>query len=250
MFDAYIALGDSMSIDFYAAQDAQAAGLNVREDIGAAALFYRNEDSLYPEFSSRDLKGKFPGIRYLNLCIDGATSEDMLSQTRLRDLEDVSAKKALVTLTLGGNDLLAAFRRNMGSRSEQLTSAAMAVLNQYEQALDAIKQRLPGCILILTTVFDPTDGTGILPSTSPLYETPLPIDYLTHFNSHVRSCAKSRSALLADVHKHFVGHGAECRSLENFWYWKPSPIEPSYRGSSEIRRAWLESLEEYLGTVA
>jgi len=250
MFDTYIALGDSMSIDFYAAQDAGRLGLASREDIGAAALFFSNDDHLFPEFSTRDLITRFPAIRYFNLCIDGATSEDLLSAVRLKDVEKISSQSALVTLTLGGNDLLEAFRRNVGSGSEQMARAAMSVLQRYEQVIRAVKERLPDGIIVLTTVFDPTDGTGILPTTSPIYDTALPIEYLNHFNDFVKSCAKSHSALLADVHKHFFGHGAGCGSADDFWYWKASPIEPSYRGSSEIRRVWLEALEGHLESRA
>lgn len=49
--------------------------------------------------------------------------------------------------------------------------------------------------------------------------------------------------MLADVNQHFLEHGLNASSLEEFWYWKPSPIEPGARGASKIRRVWLESLD-------
>jgi hypothetical protein len=51
--------------------------------------------------------------------------------------------------------------------------------------------------------------------------------------------------LLADVHRHFLGHGVTAPAQER-WYWSPNPIEPSARGASEIRRVWWAAVEEVL----
>ena len=59
------------------------------------------------------------------------------------------------------------------------------------------------------------------------------------------TASRTPNALLADVHRHFLGHGVTAPEPER-WYWSPNPIEPSARGASEIRRVWWAALEETL----
>jgi hypothetical protein len=93
---------------------------------------------------------------------------------------------------------------------------------------------------VLTTVYDPTDGTGMLPGLES-YGC-LPLEYLDRFNDHVEAiaCSGERTEL-ADVHRHFLSHGVTAPPAER-WYWDRSMIEPNARGASEIRRVWLEAL--------
>lgn len=243
MFEAYIALGDSMSIDLYPARDAEEKGISKKEELGASSLLHRNDDELFPEFKGQDLSSWFPGIQYHNLAIDGATCEDLLSPVRVKDLKDVGFKKSLVTLTLGGNDLLQAFRRNVSGDRNTMASEFRLIPERYGTVIETILTNVADCTLILTTVFDPTDGTGIMPSATSIYSGNLPIDYLHQFNNMVETLGSSHLLRFADVHKHFVGHGAECGGAEAFWYWRHSPIEPSLRGASEIRRVWMKTVE-------
>jgi hypothetical protein len=62
-------------------------------------------------------------------------------------------------------------------------------------------------------------------------------------NDYIRESARKKNALLADVHKHFLSHGLSAPPAER-WYWEPNPIEPSARGASEIRRLWVQALQE------
>ena len=83
-------------------------------------------------------------------------------------------------------------------------------------------------------------GTGRLPGLDS--DRRLPIEYLASFNQRVRVLAReSGRILLADVHRHFHGHGRTAPEADR-WYWKPNPIEPNARGASEIRRVWLETI--------
>lgn len=250
MFDIYVALGDSMSIDFYPAQDAESAGISTNEEIGAASLFYRNDSDLFPEFAGQDLSTEFPGIKFQNLAFDGATCEDLNSEVRWSELSTTDGARVLVTLTLGGNDLLNEFRRNTASDLKSLNEVSQAIGERYFSVVQLIQKKLPNSLLIITSVFDPTDGTGILPISTPIYNSKLPIEYLITFNRYcVERIARSDAILFADVYKHFQGHGAECGASDQFWFWKPSPIEPSYQGASEIRRVWLTTLRGYLSNL-
>ncbi|MFA6209993.1 MAG: SGNH/GDSL hydrolase family protein [Candidatus Obscuribacterales bacterium] len=239
-FDLYLALGDSMSIDFYPAADAGRDGRGGRETIGAAALFYENDSQLFPDFTGRDLKTLIAAIQIKNLTFDGATTVDLLEQERLKNVPRFDGK-TLVTLTIGGNDLLQVMGRKARGEQVDLARSIDDISKRYKEVLTAIRKKVPNSVIILNTVYDPTDGTGILPTSSPLFESELPIKYLHLFNDFIRQCAAA-PLLLGDIHKHFEGHGAFCGSADNFWYWKPSPIEPGYRGASEIRRLWLEAI--------
>src|SRR5689334_13344457 len=103
-FVKYIALGDSVSIDLYPALDAGKIDVAValeRETtagniapLGAASL-------LFDELSSRD-----PGLEFQNLAMDGATIGDVFGE-QIPQTEETS-DPVLITLTVGGNDLLSA----------------------------------------------------------------------------------------------------------------------------------------------
>src|SRR5262245_18775221 len=116
-FTQYIALGDSMSIDLYPALDAGEADVAVALEwdaragrvapLGAASLLHTNVDDRYPEFSGRDLVSRYPDIAYLNVAEDGATIGDVFGEQLTR--VDESDERTLITLTIGGNDLLSAY---------------------------------------------------------------------------------------------------------------------------------------------
>jgi len=240
-FEVYIALGDSMTIDDYPASDAERLGLNCRKDIGAAALLYKNDPQLFPDLEGKDLASVHPKIKFANLAYDDATTEDMLSEEKMKALHQYSTAHCLVTLTIGGNDMLKIFKAIPAHNVKALTSATQEVHTRYLQLLKLIKATVPASTILLTTIYDPTDGTGILPTTTMGTGT-LPVTFIEQFNSFVESCAKRQRATLADVYSHFRGHGAECGRKDNFWYCPLQPIEPSYRGASEIRRVWLDAL--------
>lgn len=234
-----------MSIDYYPSLDAHCEGVAIREDLGSASLFYRNELSLFPEFENRDLRSLFAEIKYSNFCIDGGTCEDLSDPGEIKNLAQASEGRALITLTIGGNDLLQIHRSNPAASKEELSKKCSTLKTRYDGILSLIREHFPGCLLILTTVFDPTDGTGIMPGVTPLSEDRLPIEFLNDFNDHIRSL-NAEELIVADVHKHFLGHGGMSESIQDFWYLPSSPIEPGYRGASEIRRMWLGALESYI----
>jgi hypothetical protein len=81
MFQQYIAVGDSMSIDQYPAMDAKRTEDGARLDIGAAALLHHNDDLLFPEFAGNDVSAMFSGIKFVSKAFDGATCDDFLTTT-------------------------------------------------------------------------------------------------------------------------------------------------------------------------
>lgn len=245
----YIALGDSMSIDLYPALDAGEIDVAVALErlpsvggvapIGAASLLYQNADDRWPTYIGDDLESRSPGIAFQNVASDGATIGDVFGEqlTQVDEIDD----RAIVTLTVGGNDLLSAYGNR--PRRDLLERIERDVAEAYDFLVDTLRGRLSGSTLILTTVYDPSDGTGVIPG---VYEDtgPLPIDILDRFNDHIRALAVGTPrVLLADVHAHFLGHGVSAPEAER-WYWKRSLIEPNAQGASEIRAVWLAALQE------
>ncbi len=249
LFTSYIALGDSMSIDLYPALDAGETDVAVALErvpeagrvapIGAASLFYQNDETLWPEDVADDLVTRYPGITHLNVAMDGATIGDVFGE----QIPQVDATDAptLVTLTVGGNDLLSAYGSH--PRGPLLERIANDIAEGYELLVDSIRRLFADSTLILNTVYDPSDGTGRIPG---VYDDrpALPLHVLDQFNAHIRTLAGGTpNVRLADVHAHFLGHGVTAPE-EDRWYWRRSLIEPNAQGASEIRRLWLHAIED------
>lgn len=249
MFTRYIALGDSVSIDLYPALDAGEIDVAVALErvttagrvapLGAASLLYKNSEEHWPDDVGDELDTMFPGIELTNLATDGATIGEVFGE-QLTQLED-STDRVLVTLTVGGNDLLSAFSNRQ--RHDLLERIAADVAEAYDFLVDLIRGRFPNAVLILTTVYDPSDGTGRIPGVNDQGPA-LPLDILDRFNDHIRSIATGTpNVLLADAHRHFLGHGVTATEHDQ-WYWKRSLIEPNARGANEVRHLWLDALRD------
>lgn len=246
-YTQYIALGDSMSIDLYPALDAGETEVSVALEwdsragqvapLGAASLFHRNVEDRYPEFEGRDLVTRYGEIGLVNLAEDGATIGDVFgSQMPQLDERD---DPTLITLTVGGNDLLSAF----GNRPDamRLASVVRDVADAYEFLIQSLERARPNAALILTTVYDPSDDTRKVPG---LFEGAgkLPLESLHDLNARIRRLAgQARRATVADAYAHFQGHGVSAPAGDR-WYWKRSLIEPNAQGASELRRLWLDAL--------
>jgi lysophospholipase L1-like esterase len=236
-FSLYVALGDSMSTDHYPTCDVR--GLDAPpgrlDPLGAAALLHSNVDSRWPEFRGHDLAALHPLTEFLNLAEDGAMIDDVATEELARLGHDSDDPGILLTLTAGGNDLLDAL-----ASGGPLDREARRIERRYSDLVATVREELPGATLVLTTVYDPTDGTGRLPGLES--GKPLPLEYLDRFNDTVRALADGDGRIhVADVHRHFLGHGVTASEGER-WYWRRNSIEPNARGASEIRRMWLAAV--------
>jgi lysophospholipase L1-like esterase len=251
VFTQYVALGDSMSIDLYPALDAGETDVAVALEwdaaagqvapLGAASLLHRNVDERHPEFAGNDLVSRWPDVAASNLAEDGATIGDVFG-TQLTQLGE-SEEPTLITISVGGNDLLSAFANR--PVPALLARIVVDVAEGYEFLLQSIRRARPRSSIILTTIYDPSDGTKKVPG---LFDGsgPLPIQSLHALNGHIADMAKKTTdGALADVHAHFLGHGVTATARDR-WYWKRSWIEPNAAGASEIRRVWLGAVEKLL----
>jgi lysophospholipase L1-like esterase len=236
-YSLYVALGDSMTTDHYPTCDVH--GLDAPparlDPLGAAALLHSNNDARWGEFRGRDLERLHPATEFLNLAEDGAMIDDVATEELARLGHDSDDPGILLTLTAGGNDLLDAL-----AAGRSLDREARRIERRYAELVATIREELPAATLVLTTVYDPSDGTGQLPGIEGLGR--LPLEYLHRFNDRLRELAdEDAGTLVADVHRHFLGHGMTAPEGDR-WYWRQNPIEPSARGASEIRRMWLETV--------
>ena len=247
-FVEYVALGDSMSIDLYPALDAGETDVAVALErdptagevapLGAASLLYRNDEAHWPDEVGQDLVNRYPGISFTNLAADAATIGDVFGG-QLPELTD-SDEPTLITLTVGTQDLLSALANR--PRGKLLEAIVRDVTRAYDALVDAIRAERPDSLLLLTTVLDPSDRTGIIPGV--LGEAGrLPLSALDSLNAHIRQRAASDGGLaLADAYVHFLGHGATAPEADR-WFWRRSLLEPNAQGANELRRVWLDTLE-------
>ena len=190
----YLALGDSISIDDY-------TGV---KDGGAAAQFARRIGAT--EFHDLTKNGKITDGVIADLSDEGLTIPD------------------LVTLTIGGNDLLL---------DQSLSRIATNLLVIMERL------RVWRCPVILNTVYDPTDGhDDLIPemaSLRPRYEG---------LNEAIRRIAASYGFMLADLQELFHGHG-----IASHESWIIQEIEPNLAGASAIAARWHELFTAYADTA-
>lgn len=249
VFKQYVALGDSLSIDLYPALDAGETDVAVALEwdsragsvapLGAASLLHRNADDRYPEFAGNDLVSRYTDIGFVNVAEDGATIGDVFG-SQLLQLEE-SDDSTLLTLSIGGNDLLSALANR--PKASLLQQVVKDIAEAYEFLVESLRRARPNSVLLLTTVYDPSDDTRRIPG---VFEDAgaLPLESLHDLNERIRGIAgQTRRSAVADVYRHFLGHGVTA-SEEDRWYWKRSWIEPNAPGASEIRRLWLDAIDD------
>src|SRR5262249_25517249 len=117
---------------------------------GAASLLHRNHNGDFPDWAGRDLATA--GLTAQVLASDGAMAADVLyEQLPLMKLAPV-----LVTITMGGNDLMMAYGDDQAARAAiaRVTATGEAILSRLATQCDGAGR------ILVTTVYDPSDGTG------------------------------------------------------------------------------------------
>ena len=231
--EAYIALGDSISIDLYAGGPGR----------GGASLLARNRDDDFPDWRGRDLATTRPELGFALLATDGGTTASLLD-VQLPRLEASGVVPRVVTLTVGGNDVLGAY----GDTLRALEIVEL-VRTRVGEALDRLHALVPaGVPVVVGTVYDPSDGTAEAWRVG-LPPWPEVVEVLGELNAALRAVAAEHGALIADIHGRFLGHGLhagdpgqpdarpDARSL-----WYCHVIEPNAWGADAVRAAFWEAL--------
>jgi hypothetical protein len=232
----YVALGDSISIDEYAGGPGR----------GAASLLARNHNEDFPHWRGHDLATRYPPLDYHLLAVDGGTTQTLLN-SQLPRLEASGLRPAVVTLTVGGNDLLAAY-----GDTPQARAVAQTVIVRVGQALTRLARlmRLPDDPIILGTVYDPSDGSA---DAARLGLPPWPdgLDVVTDLNNGLRAVAAQHQACTAEIHDRFLGHGLASGDPaqsdprpENRALWYCNVIEPNAWGADAVRASFWHALQQ------
>ena len=206
---------------------------------GAASLLYRNHDADFPDWSGRDLAAA--GFTAQILARDGATAAGVLQN----QLPLISGPPGVVTLTMGGNDLLAAYGNGAAARA-----AIGRVITIGEQILTRLTAA--GCgQIVVSTVYDPSDGTGDLAAAGLVPPWPEGPALVQALNAALTGLAGRHGAVVADVHGRFLGHGTAAGdpsqrharpASQDLWYC--NMIEPNAWGAHQIRCTWWQALHD------
>ena len=230
----YAALGDSISIDDYAGGPGR----------GGASLLFRNRDDEFPDWRGRDLVSSDPDARLALLATDGATI-DTLERSQLARLAALDERPTLVTLTIGGNDVLSCF----GDTRAALHTTVEVAERVATVLADLREQLAPGARLVVGTVYDPSDGTADADRLG-LPPWPEAVDVLHELNAQLRRVATSAGAAVADIAELFHGHGLHAGDPsrpdprpESRELWFCSVIEPNAWGASGVRKAFWTALQ-------
>ena len=177
-------------------------------------LIVQNDDERFPEFRGKDLSSRGPA-RLEHRARDGATVRGLPWQVEGLRIED----QAVALVTVGGNDLLGGLISDNGPGIEA-----------FARVFDDWLRALPIRPVLIGNVYDPTFGDdrnnflGVDPA--------LARANLRHINDRIAQLA-SHYGSLVDLHAHFL-------TGDPSWY--TNIIEPSLRGASEVRRAFLAHL--------
>jgi acyl-CoA thioesterase-1 len=174
-------------------------------------LLVQNDDRLFPEFKGQDLTSH-GSARLEHRARDGATVDGLIYQVQGLQVEG----KAIALITIGGNDLLGGLIDDSG-----------AGITAFALSLDKFLQQLPIRPVLLGNVYDPTLGDdqrnflGI--------DAAIARKNLQRINTAIEEIANCYGQFV-DLHAHF---------LKGDPSWFTATIEPSLRGASEVRRAFL-----------
>jgi hypothetical protein len=229
----HIALGDSISISDYPDQELGTKGN------GAAALF---SCALFDA-----------GLVFtdLNLTRDGATCEE-IKEHQLAGAKKILSPRceAIITLTAGGNDI--SFRsmrlKTQKPTGNEFNCMMNSVLRDYSDLVCAIRKAFPNSMLMLNTLYDPTDGTGKLPENCGLWAEIAPM-----YSAGRRTLGKYifswgnrlGFASVTDIFTLFDGKGMKIGNSEGYYYDK-FLIEPGAVGARVIADAWMHTLKSHL----
>lgn len=230
----YAALGDSISIDLYAGGPGR----------GAASLLVRNQNDDFPEWRGRDLQSHVGDLELHLLAVDGGTCPDLLER-QLPRLAALDVAPSVVTVTVGGNDVLGHYGN---------TRAALRTVQDVASAVDEVLGRLgavtaPRSRIVVGTVYDPSDGTADAARVG-LPPWPEVVEVLDALNGALRRVARARGARVAEIHDHFLGHGLtrgdpaqrQARPADReLWYC--DVIEPNAWGAGAVRAAFWDAVQ-------
>jgi lysophospholipase L1-like esterase len=159
-------------------------------------------------------------VELVDLTRDGNTTRGVLA-----DLARAPAAADIVTLTAGGNDLLGG----------ELARATLRRLGQISATIEPL-----GARVIINTVYDPSDGDNEVGRRELGLSRRATLELrrrLNAVNGGIRTLARERGFVLADLERLFHGHGVASADP-----WFVHVIEPNLAGATAIAEHWHELL--------
>jgi lysophospholipase L1-like esterase len=159
-------------------------------------------------------------VELVDLTRDGNTTRGVLA-----DLARAPAAADIVTLTAGGNDLLGG----------ELARATLRRLGQISATIEPL-----GARVIINTVYDPSDGDNEVGRRELGLSRLATLELrrrLNAVNGGIRTLARERGFVLADLERLFHGHGVASADP-----WFVHVIEPNLAGAAAIAEHWHELL--------
>lgn len=191
------------------------------ERVSPGELLCENRDDLFPEFAGEDLRSLGVGpVTLAHRARDGAVLHGLRAQYPRKSQPD----HACAIITIGGNDLL----QGLLFVPEQRRGA---VWDDWFDNFEAALTDCPVATRFVGTVYDPTFRD---PTTEARWgfgdATAIVRARLESFNERLCDRARRTGAIPVDVHGLFLSGDPS---------WVVEEIEPSIRGASEVRRAFL-----------
>jgi lysophospholipase L1-like esterase len=224
----YLALGDSISIDDYPDLEVGSKGN------GAASLL---AEKIQPE-------------KFVNLTQDGATIDEifqhqLLPATKLLGKVD----PVLITITAGGNDIsFGVMKLKSKKQLDKFQALVYATIHNYANLVLATRRMFPNSIIVVNTLYDPTDGTEKLPENCGLWAdiAPLYSQGRRQLGEFIRAWSEKVNFLNAvDIFKEFDGKGMKIQNKLGYYY-NPFLIEPGAVGAREISELWYDKVVDLL----
>jgi len=235
--DYYIGLGDSISISSYPSLDSNQGRSALVGAVDLAGI----------ELLERGIVKEV-----YNLAEDGAEINDVYTQlTKIPPGVRIQAN--IITLTAGGNDISFSAMRRRGQAGQPSYERYMPkIVDRYNLLVAHIYREFPNSLIIVNSLYDPTDGTGELPNCGQW--TQIRDEYSRgrrELGDHIRSIwggtdIKWNRVLFCDVFKAFDGHGMKSGCIRsNGYYYKDFLIEPGHIGAITISDLWLDAMQEF-----
>ena len=196
-----------------------AGGTTTQVSTLVSSWFVTTDDERFPEFQGQNLSSH-GGVRLEHRAVDGATVDSLPAQAR----NLAPSERAAAILTVGGNDLLRGLLVDRGPG-----------IDAFATALDRFLRDLPVRPVLLGNVYDPTFGDDALNFTG--VDPELARENHRRVNAVLAELA-ARYGALVDLHAHFLSGDPT---------WCTHTIEPSLRGTSEVRRCFLPPLLTLMG---
>jgi lysophospholipase L1-like esterase len=177
----------------------------------------------------------------MNMATDGCSVKGVMAALdRL-----LSNMPSVITLTVGGNDLLEfalGLRQHDGDVGgvASVDAAAESIISNYTAICDRFKDF--DCPVITNTIYDPTDGRNDIASM-----IGLSADWRTAYNrinDGIKFVARQRSFLCVDLQYLFTEHG-----IGSAHPWITKEIEPNLAGATAIASRWYAAYKRTSITV-